>query len=328
MILRFSIFILLFEIYFPITLSTFHEDTSHIDSNLDDTKNLEFRKKLLDYETRMQNGQIKVKNKDPDFIKYKTRMMDEIMNRSSLLYEHNLLNENLNSNSLLEIARNFADIDNPKRFFNSTFDTNINNLPQIGRVKKKPWSGSYWPMKNGIISVRYAKNDKCSIGVYDPTQMKFNYEYKFLESVNKYKQPADYLEQVRYGPSKFEKYVLEYYSPSEKYDLLVGDNSYTLTNWNKNEGLKYIKEHGNDLPTWFGICHGWALASYYHSKPVKNVDMIAADGRTKITFYPDNIKELDSLYVANLNYRLNFSELYVRYIHLKSLSQSIPLVEG
>ena len=270
MILRFSIFILLFKIFFSITQSTSQEDTKHVESNFVNAKNLEFQKKLLDYETRMRNGEIEVKNKDPDFIKYKTRMIKEIINRSSVLYEHNLVNENLNSTSLLEIARNIPDIDSPKRFFNSTFYTNIIKLPQKGRVIGKPWSGSYWPMKNGLTSVRYAKNDKCSIGVYDPRQRTFNYEFKFLESVNKYKQPSDHLEQVRYGQSSFEKYVLQYYSPSEKYDLLVGDDSYTLTNWNKNEGQKYIKEHGGDLPSWFGICHGWAPASYYHSKPVWN----------------------------------------------------------
>jgi len=208
--------------------------------------------------------------------------------------------------SFIETSRNIPDIDNPKRFFNSTFEINIHKLPTIGKVKKKPWSGSYWPMRNGIISVRYGKYGKNTIGEWNPFHMNYTRRFTFLESINKYNQPDDQRQQTQYNITNFESYVYDYYSPSEKYDLFMGDDSFTLTNWNKNDGMKYIKEFKGDLPSWFGICHGWAPAAYYHKKPVKPVNVTASDGKTTITFLPDDIKALASLHLANLNYKTNF----------------------
>jgi len=48
------------------------------------------------------------------------------------------------------------------------------------------------------------------------------------ESIVRYHQPADHNE--HYNSDDFENYVDNIYSPSEKYDLLVGDTNYTLTN--------------------------------------------------------------------------------------------------
>ena len=41
-----------------------------------------------------------------------------------------------------------------------------------------------------------------------------------------------------------------------------------------------------------GICHGWAPAAFMVQRPTKMVEVLAADGKTKIKFYPSDIKAL------------------------------------
>ena len=54
-------------------------------------------------------------------------------------------------------------------------------------------------------------------------------------------------------------------SPSEKYDLLVGDKNFTLTKAMWNEGLGYYNRNGS-VERWMGICHGWAIAAYMYPR--------------------------------------------------------------
>ena len=87
-------------------------------------------------------------------------------------------------------------------------------------------------------------------------------------------------------------------SPSEKYDLLVGDPDGTLTTamWAQGRGFY---ERSGEVESWMGICHGWAPAAYMLPRPTRYVDALAADGRTKLRFYPSDIKALASLLWAN-----------------------------
>jgi hypothetical protein len=48
-----------------------------------------------------------------------------------------------------------------------------------------------------------------------------------------------------------------------------------------------------------GICHGWAPASYRVARPLKAVEVVAKDGRTKVPFYPHDVKGLVTLLWAN-----------------------------
>jgi hypothetical protein len=48
-----------------------------------------------------------------------------------------------------------------------------------------------------------------------------------------------------------------------------------------------------------GICHGWAPVAYMLPRPQKAIEVLAADGVTKIRFYPSDIKALGSLLWAN-----------------------------
>jgi len=106
-------------------------------------------------------------------------------------------------------------------------------------------------------------------------------------------------------------------APSEKYDLILGDTSFNLTNkiWDFAEKWGETKKWGFlssiDIPDgyripkaskliafWEGICHGWALAAGTYPRPEKSVQVLLANGK-KVFFYPDDIKALVSLMYSN-----------------------------
>jgi hypothetical protein len=214
--------------------------------------------------------------------------------------------EKLNKLSLSSgSSRPFPIKDEPTKFFNVSFDTDIKKLPLKGKVKKHPWSGSYWPMRNGMVSVRYANNEKNTIGRVDPNSGVITQQYNFKTSVNLYHQPAEYNFLMQNNRSGIEAYIEEYFSPSEKYDLLLGDYKFTLTNKLKDEGKIIAKDYGGDIPTWFGICHGWAPAAYLFDNPKRPVNVTSPNG-IKFRFLPDDIKALASLFIANAYVHTNF----------------------
>jgi hypothetical protein len=76
---------------------------------------------------------------------------------------------------------------------------------------------------------------------------------------------------------------------------MVGDMSTPLTQLMWNRGAEYAAGNNGVVEEWMGICHGWAPASFMLDRPTQAVKIIAADGRTPITFYPSDIKALGSL---------------------------------
>ncbi len=134
-----------------------------------------------------------------------------------------------------------------------------------------PWSGSYWPTYAGQLANRYA----------DP-------EYR---AALIWKNNVEYLEKIL-GKGKDEEL-----SPAEKYDLLVGDRGFTLTKKMIRTGEPYADAEGV-VPTWFGICHGWAAASFMMPRPERGVAAKAADGRD-LYFSPSDLKALGTLLWAN-----------------------------
>jgi hypothetical protein len=135
-------------------------------------------------------------------------------------------------------------------------------------LAEHPWSSTYWPLYLGLLADRYA----------DPV----------FPASGDWKQNAAYIEQ-NLGTS-----VTDLLSPAEKYDLLVGDSSFTLTHSMLSEGQRYYQETGS-VASWMGICHGWAPASYMMARPEHEIRVLAADGTTWINFYPSDIKGLESL---------------------------------
>lgn len=139
------------------------------------------------------------------------------------------------------------------------------------------WSGSYWPQYQGSLGVRYRDPSFISL-------MKAQEQYPKFKELRE-KKPL-------YTYSGNENLL----SPSEKYDLLVGDQEMTLTQYAWELGQKNGGALGN-VPTWRGICDGWSSAAQMMPRPAKSVTLNTPQG-TPVTFYPEDIKALGSLLYA------------------------------
>jgi hypothetical protein len=164
---------------------------------------------------------------------------------------------------------------------------------QTASLAQSPWSGDYWPIYMGGIAKRY--NDR-------------KFQAIASESDGDWSQLTNY---ILDGASS----SLDELSPAEKYDLLIGDtqgerknldgSGWGLTKAMLREGRGYyLKDH--TVPKWMGHCHGWAPAAYMERRPRHKVSVMAADGQTKLTFYPSDIKALASLMWAQARTKNHF----------------------
>ncbi|MCI5191078.1 MAG: hypothetical protein D3905_15085, partial [Candidatus Electrothrix sp. AS4_5] len=149
------------------------------------------------------------------------------------------------------------------------------------RLPEQPWSDDYWAIYLGMLGKRYA-------------------DYRFPQSQN-WKVNYDYIQNnpamqiLASGDSD----AINRLSPSEKYDILVGDQKMTLTKRMWEEGRRFYSRNGKVEP-WMGLCHGWAPAAYMLPRPSNSTTVLAADGKTYITFYPSDIKALATLLWAKI----------------------------
>lgn len=131
------------------------------------------------------------------------------------------------------------------------------------KLTETPWSSDYWPIYSGMIAKRY-ESENASL------DWKENFE-NFVATTN--------------------STSLDMLSPSEKYDLIVGDEKKILTAAMWAEGRSYYDSQGK-VERWMGLCHGWAPAAYMVPRPAKTVTVLAADGTTKLKLFPSDIKAL------------------------------------
>lgn len=187
--------------------------------------------------------------------------------------------------------------------------TNVNviNAQRLHKANTKiaPWTGPYWPLKQGGIANPYMEKSFLSYATFIP----------LVDAIEPYNDRKNYVETKFAQMSEKELAKL---SPSEKYDILLG-NDLDLSNhiwdfinqWKNDMKWNYIRSI--DLPeeddweiekknyivaNWEGICHGWAPASGVVPKPQKTVMAKLPDGR-KVPFYPEDIKGLVSQTWAN-----------------------------
>lgn len=160
------------------------------------------------------------------------------------------------------------------------------NLMQ-GRAKQAPWSDDYWPIYSGILGKRYD----------DPM---FAYKDNWYEN-HQYILDVSAESVLKSNDPK----LINQLSPSEKYDILVGDNNYTLTKKMWSEGKYYWDRYG-EVETWMGICHGWAPATIVEKRVNKAVVVPVPERNINLTFYPSDIKALFSLLWANARYDQRF----------------------
>jgi len=274
-------------------------------------KELDAEEIINDNFTKLRNDFIANKEKETvgatvnvEIDVYRRSMRDMIMRKGAFKEQiDSAMNDEGSSTSnnfmsFLSLKTPFSGVDDPYYFFsNRSFITDIRQLPQTAKTSVVPWSSTYWATKYGGVSVRFPGNSMNTTGYINTNTGTFAYYYNWYRSVNMYHQPSEY---NRYSSSSsFPSYVDSWYSPSEKYDLAMGDPYFTLTNYVKKEGAQWVKN--GDVPKWYGICHGWVLAAYIFPTPTKPVTITGATGVT-IRFLPDDIKALASQYWANVSY--------------------------
>lgn len=150
---------------------------------------------------------------------------------------------------------------------------NFADLPLKGELQDQRygWSDSYWPSNKGGIAFRWNH----------PDPQPFKYKLHTKEEIKN-------MSEAQLGEL----------SPSELYDIAMGDYSYSLTK-------KVLKEYSPKDLWWEGICHGWALAASHYPEPQK-VLFTNKDG-IKVPFGSSDVKGLLSMHDA-----YNSKGFYVR----------------
>ncbi|MBF0364091.1 MAG: hypothetical protein HQK50_00885 [Oligoflexia bacterium] len=195
-----------------------------------------------------------------------------------------------------DLAEDF--VFNPSSMERNIFEMDKAKLTE-GKLVERPWSDDYWPIYKGQLGFRYADpKANASVGfirtIWDTIWGSDSAWYAFHKYVQK--NPAsDYIKNNK-------SHML---SPSEKYDLLIDDKNFQLTNKMWQEGEEYYNTNWK-VETWMGICHGWAAASYMVPRPLHPVSVTTANTKHKIIFYPADIKALISLFWANFDFRAKF----------------------
>jgi hypothetical protein len=186
----------------------------------------------------------------------------------------------------------FLDNDRADRLTDTYSYVGLQSMENSGlmsaRLPEQPWSDDYWALYLGVLGKRYATGS----GFPSSTDWKVNFD--FIQ-----RNPAA---AVLAGG---DQNAINRLSPSEKYDILVGDRQFSLTKQMWEEGRGYYERSGQ-VEMWMGICHGWAPAAYMLPRPVNAVIALAADGQTRLTFYPSDIKALASLLWAKASPRVRF----------------------
>lgn len=163
----------------------------------------------------------------------------------------------------------------------------LDEIPDQGEVEVVPWSDDYWRMQWGGTAYRYGHGRTFE---------------SYLEAMNDYVPGVEWT-QLLSGESD-DKTFIDFLSPAEKYDLSVGDESFTLTQNERSIGEHYQKNY-NRVEPWMGICHGWAPASFMSPRPLRSVEVTGSKGMP-VTFHPHDIRALTSLAWANGEFETSF----------------------
>ncbi len=175
------------------------------------------------------------------------------------------------------------------------------------KTRNQPWSGYFWAINQGGIANQYRKSS--FISVLDPNKKNWK------KNVQEYK---EFREKVHPKIYTLDEDDLADLSPAEKYDLLLGDTSFDLTNriwdytekWGQNNKYSFVTDievpqnyvfkplTDPKIAPWEGFCHGWAVAAGIAPRPLKTVEVLLPNGK-KLKFYPTDIKALLTLMWAN-----------------------------
>jgi ankyrin repeat protein len=158
------------------------------------------------------------------------------------------------------------------------YQRNFSKLPLKGQLKQIPWNGSYWPTYQGGVSYRWNTEVK-----EDISGKNHRFHYPILKE--------DEIDQVD----------LNSLSPTEKYDLLMGQTTFPLTRYEKKrtninstnpDSPNFRPDY--EIPLWEGLCHAWAIASLeflepgpiiYTSRNNRKIPFAASDIKALLTFF-------------------------------------------
>lgn len=166
---------------------------------------------------------------------------------------------------------------------------NLDQIPLTGATKMPLWSDDYWKTRYGQTSYRYASR---------------GYFNSYNEAIRSYSQPAEWDSLLAYlDPSQIAQRVVDW-SPSEKYDITVGDEAFSLTTQQKASGRASAGPSG-DVESWMGLCHGWSAASIMVPRPMHSATMTGVRGM-KVTWYPADVRAMLTLAWGNGKALSNF----------------------
>ena len=192
-------------------------------------------------------------------------------------------------------ARTSADDDNQGQELVKTWmdDKDVANdldtLPTEGESSRLLWSSDYWRTQWGQTAYRYADGE----------------QYKnYKEALKAYDQPKEFKDLLNDLSVAELGDTVTPWSPAEKYDLTVGDESFTFTNQQKNVGQDDLDDKG-DVESWMGICDGWSAASIMAPQPKNPVDVTGAGGIT-VHWYPDDVRAALAVTWADADFATNF----------------------
>ncbi len=154
--------------------------------------------------------------------------------------------------------RNAIDPYNDPDLLEPDFERRFDALPRSGSAINKPWTDSYWPKNKGGISLRWQTNES-----------------------HTYQSPG------RDEVMAMSEAELAQLSPSEKYDLFVGNYEYAL-NYRITSGNRATES------SWQGYCHGWTIASMHFDEP-QPVTVVNPDG-VRIPFGSSDVKALLTIF--------------------------------
>lgn len=152
------------------------------------------------------------------------------------------------------------------------------------RLDVRPWADGLWRLTEGMIAGRYADRGFTRLGRWQE-----RFEYVRENSIAVILSEPDRTRREN---------MIDSLSPAEKYDLLVGDETATLSRAQWEEGRLALE--AGDLAEWMGICEGSAAASVMFPEPRHEVVVYSPRGDA-IRFRVLDIKGLASLLWSAFN---------------------------
>lgn len=155
----------------------------------------------------------------------------------------------------------------PQRF--SLEVKKLADLPTEGMLPDEtyPWSDYYWATYSGGLSYRWQDHKNSS-------------SYK------------DYLYDVLKPDALTSGSVdVARLSPAEKFDLYLNRYDFPLTRFEQDRTRKAVDPETDEVPRWFGLCHGWAPATLMEPEPGA-VATVKNENGLEIPFYTSDIKAL------------------------------------